>query len=156
MIRRIKKYFIFTIGFIVFLEPSICQDSYSISIVKMGSNDEIWETSILSPSNLVFKFDNTFGLYLKGNLFSEDVLLTYYGFGNSVSICFKEEIYNYNYYTDEYEYVTVYEDCHSADVFFKVPINEVIPYDALIIDNDGNEIYSGDYILTPCDKDCFK
>lgn len=121
----------------------------------MGSNDELWETSILSPSNFVFKIDNTYGLYFKGNLYAEDVLIKYYGYGNLVSVCFKEEKDEYNFYTNEYEYVTVYEDCYSASVFQKVSLREVIPYDAIIIDSDGNEIESGDYILMPCDKDCF-
>ena len=148
-------FYLLLVASLFFSDKVICQSKYSASIVKMGSNDEIWETSILSLSNLVFKFDNTFGLYLKGNLISEDVIIEYYGFGNSVSICFKEEKWEYNYYTNEDENVTVYEDCYSASVFIKTSLNEVIPYDAIIIDSDGNELDIGEYILIPCDNDCF-
>ena len=93
---------------------------------------------------------------MKGNLIPEDVRLTYNGYNNSVTICFKEEKYDYDYMTGEYRYITVYEDCHSASIYKKVPASRVLPTGALIIDDNGEEISDADYILIPCDSDTFQ
>jgi hypothetical protein len=129
--------------------------SYSISIVKMSGSDDYWEHGILSPGELIYKFDNDFGLYLKGNVFSEDAILRYYGYGSSVSICFEEE--EYDYYTNEYK--TSYSDCKSATAYLKMDGYELfknLPSGAIMLNSYGDEITNDiDVILIPCDNSCF-
>ena len=54
-----NKFLKFIILLLVIIDIGLSQSIYNVSIIKMKSNDELWETSNFSGYDFVIKFDNT-------------------------------------------------------------------------------------------------
>ena len=148
-----KKTIIFSFWVVLSIIYGQDANSYKVMVQKLNNSDEYWE---IWNTNLVFHVSSTFGLALKGT-FVESVLLrvhrlSYGGFGE---FCYEETSYEYNYYTDDYEYITKYDDCHSIDGFYyKANLFDILPSGTVFIDYYGENL-DIESVLIPCDESCF-
>ena len=125
-------------------------------------NDNFYE---IKGTDLIIEFKSTFSPRISHSKYSgwEDVKLTVFIFsihgkaGTGGSACWRNEDVEYNYVTGEYEDTVKWDDCYKIEeIFQKVDPSELDSgYRGIKHADDYGKVEEIDFLLIPCDADCF-